>query len=879
MNSNFQLSSIFRYCLAALMGCTTGTVNASDWFNPAFLSGGGGEVADLSRFENNDGQAPGTYRVDIWLNDEFVTTSNIRFEAKVKKNILENKSRDELVDDSGLTPCLSIKWLKRLGVNTAMLSQKTNEKSESKDEDQYVDFLSVYPGSSAHYDFSSQRLLLTFPQAAIQNSIRGYIPPEEWDQGINAGLLNYSFTGDNGSEGDTYYLNITGGVNIGSWRLRHNGAWNYSDYKHGRKSNHWQSISTHAERTIIPLRGQLLLGDGNSSGDIFESTGFRGASLTTSDQMYPDSQQGFAPTVRGIASGRSTVSVRQNGYLIYQNIVQAGAFEITDLNPTTSSGDLEVTVESDAGNVQKYVVPYSSVPMLLREGRLKYEVVAGRYRSGSPDKNEPFFVQGTLARGLSGSYTLYGGTQLANNYRAIAVGIGGNLGHWGAVSADVTGAWSQLADDSHNWGESLRFLYAKSLNDYGTNFQLLGYRYSTKGFYTLDDVAWASMEGYQYGWKKPIGEGNEQYEPLSYHNLRYSKKGRFQLNISQQLGDVGSLYLAGSQQSYWNTSSKDTWYQAGFASSAYGVNYNLSYSMNKNSGMPGRDHLLSLNISIPFGRWLGKDMSDRQALNNMYATSQASRDQDGVNQVMTGVSGTLLSGNNLSYSLMQGHSNKDGNNSNINADWQGTYGRVGAGYNHNRYNHSVNYSVSGGALVHANGITLGQPLGNTNILVKAAGAKGVQVENEIGVKTDWRGYAVVPYATVYRRNRIALDVNSLDMHTDLEDNVRDVVPTQGAIVRAEYQAHVGTRALLTLKRNDGRLVPFGAVVSEKNTDATGIVSELGQVYLTGIPLSGYLTITWGNGVTERCGISYSIPANSNNQPVVRDVLTCIQGEK
>lgn len=33
-------------------------------------------------------------------------------------------------------------------------------------------------------------------------------------------------------------------------------------------------------------------------------------------------------------------------------------------------------------------------------------------------------------------------------------------------------------------------------------------------------------------------------------NLTWNKKGRFQLNISQSLGDYGSVYLSGSQQSY-----------------------------------------------------------------------------------------------------------------------------------------------------------------------------------------------------------------------------------------------------------------------------------------------------------------------------------------
>jgi len=39
------------------------------------------------------------------------------------------------------------------------------------------------------------------------------------------------------------------------------------------------------------------------------------------------------------------------------------------------------------------------------------------------------------------------------------------------------------------------------------------------------------------------------------------------------------------------------------------------------------------------------------------------------------------------------------------------------------------------------------------------------------LRTDWRGYAVVPYATTYRRNRMALDTTTLPENVDLDDTV------------------------------------------------------------------------------------------------------------
>ena len=52
-------------------------------------------------------------------------------------------------------------------------------------------------------------------------------------------------------------------------------------------------------------------------------------------------------------------------------------------------------------------------------------------------------------------------------------------------------------------------------------------------------------------------------------------------------------------------------------------------------------------------------------------------------------------------------------------NYQGGYGEAGAGYNYGRNWQQVTYTVRGGVLAHQNGITLSQPLGQTNILVEA----------------------------------------------------------------------------------------------------------------------------------------------------------------
>lgn len=88
--------------------------------------------------------------------------------------------------------------------------------------------------------------------------------------------------------------------------------------------------------------------------------------------MVPDSQRGYAPTIHGISRGTSRISIRQNGYEIYQSTLPPGPFEINDIYPAGSGGDLQVTLQEADGSVQRFNVPWSSVPVLQREGHLKY---------------------------------------------------------------------------------------------------------------------------------------------------------------------------------------------------------------------------------------------------------------------------------------------------------------------------------------------------------------------------------------------------------------------------------------------------------------------------------------------------------------------------
>ncbi|MER2891239.1 fimbria/pilus outer membrane usher protein, partial [Escherichia coli] len=96
--------------------------------------------------------------------------------------------------------------------------------------------------------------------------------------------------------------------------------------------------------------------------------------------------------------------------------------------PTGGAGDLDVTIKEADGSEQHFTLPYASLPVLQREGRLKYALTGGQYRSYNHNVDKTPFGQITGIYGLSRGVTLYGGLQASSKYQSVAAGLGKNMG-------------------------------------------------------------------------------------------------------------------------------------------------------------------------------------------------------------------------------------------------------------------------------------------------------------------------------------------------------------------------------------------------------------------------------------------------------------------
>ncbi|NIG42384.1 fimbrial biogenesis outer membrane usher protein [Enterobacter sp. Acro-832] len=792
----------------------------SDYFNPALLErvSDNGDTPDLTQFESGS-QAEGEYYVDIFVNDSYVDTSSIAF----KQIRLNGKTE--------LSPCLTVEMLKRYGVRTDSFSNLETAQSSCVD-------LREIPEATAALDFKAQALKISVPQASLVSAVRGYVAPDKWDDGLTAAIINYSVTSshtytENEDGGASQYLSLRPGVNLGAWRLR-----NYSNYvrdTHG--AGRWDSAYTYAQRGISSVKGQLTLGDSSTPGEIFDSVSIRGVQLASDDEMLPESLRGYAPVVRGIARGdNAEVTIRQNGFVIYQAFMPAGPFEIKDLYPTGGSGDLSVTIKESDGSEQYQIVPFASLPILQRAGNLRYAFSVGHYRSYENSAEDAPVWQSTLIYGLPAGFTLYGGVQVASNYRSSSLGVGKNLGNLGAFSTDITHSANSRNAGKVSKGQSVRARYSKSMATTGTNIAIAGYRYSTSDFYTLNDAF------------ELRNDSNDFY-------YQERRRNRAELTLTQNLGNSAG-YLSASivRQDYWGNNRKTDSWSVGYSNSFKGVGYSLNYSLNKdvnNSRQQTSDRIFAFTLSMPLSLFS----------KTTYAGYSFSNNRTGGTNQNVSLSGTALEGDSLSWSVAEGYGSKgQGNTGYSRANYKGTYGELNGAYSYSAQGKILNYGAQGTLLIHEDGITAGQSGGETLALIKVPGATGLRVNNQQGVKTDSRGYALVPFVSPFRNNELALSTESMPDDVDVEVTSRNVVPTRGAVVRATFSAKVGQRALVTLKRPDGKFVPFGATVSYgSESDEAAIVGDQGQVYLSGLTNINTLYVKWGNELSRQCAAKFELP--------------------
>ena len=837
---------IFMIGLLAMAANTVAHATANDSppraeFDPGFFRGLSGQAADLTRFSNGNALTPGHYRFDVYVNELWVG----RQEIAVSHTVPEAK----------VSYCFTPEQVLQWGLNVsklpeAALAQQALKSNKCFDAEKFI------PGFKLSVNTGELMLEITVPQAFI-GSRRDVVAPELWDHGVTAGFIGYNlntFHTDNRDSGNNtqYFGGFNSGINLGAWRLRHNSS--YTRSSGSDNSGHYEAISSYAQRSIAPLKAQLTVGQYFTPSDQFDSVPFTGVQLTSDTRMNPDTENGFAPVIRGIANSNAKVTVRQGNNVIFETSVPPGPFAIDDLHSTGYSGDLQVTVTEADGQSRSFTVAYASVPQLLRPGVSRFNLSLGQYRDSMLD-DTPNFLLGTWQQGVSNLMTVYTGGIVAEQYQALQGGLALNTG-LGALALDITQSRATGLKsgpngiDEHMQGQSYRATYSKLLPETRTNMTLAAYRFSSEGYLSLGDFARAHSS------QTPTFSGVGALPGLAGRVVESARpRNRYQLNINQPLTDgYGTLFFSGSAQNYWHSGGgTTTTFQAGYGNGYRWGNFNIGISRTVGSaGQSDTQYLAS--VSIPFGN---------QSRAPMLTTSLNYSDSKNTT-AQTTLSGTAGENNQLSYNAFGSTNRTDSHSANSlggNAQYSSPYAVMNGGASTGNGNRQLNLGLSGSVVAHPGGVNLTQYQGETMAVVQAKGAEGATISSNVGAAVQGNGYGVVSGLMPYRQNEVALDPKGTSRNVEILGSTQQVAPSAGAITLLKYDTETGTPVMLQASRSDGKPIPLGAEVLDSQGQYLAMVGQGDLIFVRGLAPEGQLLVKWGQDAGQSCTLRYRLPAN------------------
>lgn len=827
-------ASLLKALFTILGACCGPSVVAQEvQFNDAFLPEGSRDL-DIGAYQTGNPVMPGVYRADVVLNGQLSFRHDIRIESQP--------------DGRNPQVCMSRALLERQGVEMTKLAA---EAILALDNEECPALGRLVPGATASFSPDSQRLDLSIPQVSLKRNARGYVSPELWDCGITAGLLSYNFNSNRNhtraGDQDSAYLGLNAGLNLGDWRLRHNGSMSWQSHR----GNDYQALNSYAQRDVTALKSQLTVGESNTSGELFDTLSYRGVQLASDDRMLPDSLRGYAPVIRGIARTNARVVIRQDGNVLMETTVAPGAFVIDDLYATGYGGDLDVSVLEADGSQQSFIVPYASVSQLLRPGTSRFSLTAGQTRDSYLNE-QARLLQGTLQYGLNNTFTGFAGVQSSEEYLAVLSGLAFDT-PIGAMAADMTHAQTTLASGTAR-GQSLRLSYNKNLLSTGSNFSVAAYRFSTHNYLDFSNAL-------------QLLDAEKSGEDVSQLGR---PRSRFSITADQSLGPWGQLAVSGFTQNYWNLPGSDVQYQLSYSRQFDRVSFSFNANRSR-SGLGDMQNSFLLTVSMPLE--FGASVFSPQM------TAQIGRDAQGNFDQQVGINGSTGENRQFGYGANFSHDGGSRTKSaSVNGQYTGARTMLNASLGRGADYTSMSLGASGTLVAHSDGLTLTPYRGETMAIVSAAGAEGAKVAGYPGLKLDSSGNAVVPYLRPYQLNEVGIDPIGSSLDVELNETSQQVAPRSGAVVRLRYTTTKGRAVLLNVRLDDGSSLPFGASVVDGEGTSVGTVGQGGQLYARIKPETRQLLVNWGSKALQRCALVIP-PAPDKEQQLQQLDAVCAAGKE
>ncbi|EJD6049232.1 fimbria/pilus outer membrane usher protein [Providencia rettgeri] len=798
--------------IISLLVC--GGYSNAETFNINALNLSVDDNIDLSYFEKNN-FSEGLYETDIVLNG---------------KRILRGEKIKFISHDGIIEPCITASVIKRFP-----LTEDAKEILLSSEEDHCINISALDKNVTVDFNDSDQVLTISIPQKYLVAVYSSWISPELRDYGIAGLILDYTVSDNNfyrKDSGNRNNLSAFGnvGANLAEWRLRANYQYENKlvDSSNDKKSRfEWEQI--YAFRDMASLSAKLFVGEIYIKSDLFDSVRFKGISVFTDESMMPPNLRGYAPQITGVAASNATVTLSQNGRIITQIKVPAGPFVIKDLSQSVM-GTIDVTVIEDNGKETRFQYTTTNIPFLTRKGQVRYTMNLGQLLPENNENIDKNFITVESSIGVLNNTSVFGGLVATSNnqYRAINLGVGQNLGFLGALSVDVTQSYADVG--TRETGKSYRINYAKNLPSIDGQLTLTGYRFADRTFNSLSNFVEKNFSDNSQG---------ELDKDKHVFSLSYAQQLHF-MNASANITASRKTYWNGKQNNYFSIG-LNKFFDEGIMK---GGSVSLSLNQSRNS-RDKTDNQIYLSVSRPL-------QTESQNASISYFASYSDQDKRYTNNVNYSNYVNKDTNYNLTASTQDGLSQGS-----VNAfiSHSGDTGQLQISGALSDSMNSASIMVSGSITATQHGISAHRLTyrDQSRLVVDVPKAKGVIIENSHAITNDL-GLATISNVPTYYNMEYKVDVNNLPDTVNVEDNVLETALTDGAIGYIKMDADIGKSLISRIKLANGQYPPLGAVVTNtSNNKVSGIIAESGIVYLTGLNMGDQLSINWGEG--KSCSFS------------------------
>ena len=662
------------------------------------------------------------------------------------------------------------------------------------------DFLGAFPTTMVRLRPGSDEVALVVPTGSLREP--------QWDagefaRGGAAAMFNYDVQGfdSHSRSGPSRFVSAytEAGFNLGDWLVR-----SRQFYVSDNGTARTEHLYAYAQRDIAALQSTFQVGQLSSNNPLFGGIQLSGVQFSPDGQSRAPAGSNNA-VVEGLAQSQSRIEVRQSGVLIHSTLVPEGPFRLTGLPLLNGTSDLEVNVIDVRGAKRSFVVPAASFAGAVPAAPGYYFALGKVRENAQEEARSPVVAMGGGTWGLGRDTSAGLGLLGTDEYGA----AGGTLSHVFFQRVSV-GARHNLSRDSRNAVSGSRSSVSVSSPVFANLDANLSATTQTRGY----------REVLEAGRSPKVDELDSRFKNQYTAGLSWvdDTLGAFSLGYtrSAQVNGQATEHVFAS----WNKSLRYADIALVADSQVGGTSPRRNVNDPDRRRDTARDNDLSvrLQVSVPLG-------GDRRV--NSYISRRGDQSRAG-----TALSERVNEYVNYEVGVERDLSARE-QSMHGRVDLMPRYTRVGLGVSRDPSGTRYSGQLQGGVVAHGGGVTFSPyAVQDTFGIVSVGDIGSARIDTPQGpVWTDFSGQAVLPALPAYTNSRIEVQTQSLPKRVDLKNGTQVLAAGRGSFNNVAFDVVKVRRVLISASDAQGRPLPQGAAVFDKdNRFLTSVVGE-GMIFL------------------------------------------------